>query len=315
MRLARTLSRSLLCITVAAVAALLPLNGTATAQQTDAWPGFRGPGGAGAVADRIDPNGLEPAVVWRAMVGIGYSGVTVIDGKAITMFEDGDQYMIAFDANSGDELWRRRTGDPYPGRDGSWNGPISTPAAHGNMVVALEPWGRLFALDTADGEPVWEVHLADDLGAPRPVYGFASSPLIVGDTVVVHGGPEAGTIIGLDMATGQVRWQAGGERVDAQVPVTLTLAGQDMVVAAGGEHVFGIDPASGEVLWEYTHEGRGYRGQGSLVPVGLSGDRIFLAHDDDASQVIGVSKGDDGYVAEQVWRCLLYTSPSPRDED
>lgn len=273
----------------------------ALAQSAGEWPGFRGRTGSGTVADRVDPEGLAPTVLWRAPVGIGYSGVTVADGKAITMFEDGDQYMVAFDADTGAELWRHRVDAPYPGRDGSWNGPISTPVARGNLVVGLTPWGRLFALDAADGEPVWEVHLTEDLGAPRPLYGFASSPLVVGDTLVVHGGPEAGSVLGLDVDTGEVRWRVGLEVVDAPSPVTLTLAGREMVVAAGVDNVFGIDAGSGEVLWQYAHEGRGYRGQGSLVPVGLGEDRIFLAHDNDASQVIGVRAEGDAMVAEQLW--------------
>jgi hypothetical protein len=110
-----------------------------------------------------------------------------------------------------------------------------------------------------------------------------------------------GTVLGFDVATGDVRWSVGREPVVAPSPVALVLAGTSMVVASGAEHVFGIDAGSGEVIWEYSHEGTGYRGQGSLVPVGLDGDRIFLAHDDDASQVIGIRPEGDGITAELVW--------------
>ena len=265
------------------------------------WPGFRGRTGSGVSAEALDPARLAPAVAWRAKVGSGFSGVSVAGGKAITMFEDGDQYVIAFDAATGEELWRRRIGESFPGRDGSWNGPVSTPVIHGDLVVALEPWGRLFALDTTDGRPVWSVDLAAEPGALRPAYGFGSSPLVVDDTLVVHGGGPRGTVFGFDVASGEARWAVGTEPVLAPSPVTLTLAGRSMVVASGQEHVFGIDPGSGEVLWEYAHEGAGYRGEGSLVPVGLDGGRIFLAHDDDASQVIGVRREGDGFAVERVW--------------
>jgi outer membrane protein assembly factor BamB len=202
------------CHEAVAVALLLAVATPVAAQQDD-WPGFRGRTGSGIVAGSLDIDGLSPTVVWRVQTGIGYSGVTVADGKAITMFEDDAQVMIAYDAASGEELWRQRIADAYPGRDGSWNGPIATPVAYGDLVIGFEPWGRLFALATADGSPVWSVHLADDLGAPRPIYGFASSPIVVGDTLVVHGGTEAGTVLGFDVATGELRWQVGTEGAEA----------------------------------------------------------------------------------------------------
>ncbi len=296
MRLASLPSCSVRClIALAAVACA----GPALAQ--DEWPGFRGRTGAGVASVSLDVDTLNPAVAWRVPAGIGYSGVTVVDGKAITMFEEGDQVMVAYDAESGTELWRTRVADPYPGRDGSWNGPIATPVAAGGLVVGLEPWGRLFALQVDSGEDAWSLHLADDLGAPRPVYGFGSNPLIVGDTVVVHGGPGAGALLGIDLATGEVRWTVGDEVVDAQSPVALTLAGSNMVVAAGSATVFGIEASTGAVVWEYEHGGDGYRGQGSLMPVGLADDQIFLAHSDNASQVIKVVAEGEEMSAEQIW--------------
>jgi outer membrane protein assembly factor BamB len=273
---------------------------TASAQQ-DEWPGFRGRTGAGTVAATLDTDGLAPTVLWRVEAGVGYSGVTVVDGKAITMFEDGVQVMVAYDAETGAEIWRTPVAESYPGRDGSWNGPIATPVAGRGLIVGFEPWGRLFALDVASGDLVWSVHIADDLGAPRPVYGFGSSPLLVGDTVVVHGGPVAGSVLGFDLGTGEQRWSVGTEGVDNPSPVALTLAGSNMVVATGMQTVYGIEAATGDVVWEYAHNGDGYRGAGSLVPVGLADDQIFLAHSDNESQVISVRADGEAMVAEQVW--------------
>lgn len=273
---------------------------SANAQETE-WPGFRGRTGDGTVAEALDTNGLSPSVVWRVDAGTGYSGVTVVDGKAITMFEDGVQVMVAYDADTGAEIWRTQVADAYPGRDGSWNGPIATPLAGGGLVIGFEPWGRLFALDVANGQVVWSVHIADDLGAPRPLYGFGSSPLLVGDTVVIHGGPGAGAVLGFDLGTGELRWSVGDEVIDNPSPVALTLAGTNMVVATGDETAFGIEAATGDLIWEYALEGDGGRGVGSLVPVGLDDDQIFLAHSNDASQVIRVRAEGEEMTAEQVW--------------
>jgi outer membrane protein assembly factor BamB len=285
---------------LAAAAAVVILGGPTSAADED-WPGFRGRTGSGVSAEVLDPSRLAPAVAWRATAGSGFSGVSVAGNRAITMFEDGDQYIAAFDTVTGEELWRRRIGGSFPGRDGSWDGPVSTPVIHGDLVVALEPRGRLFALHTTDGKPAWSVDLGARQGAFRPVYGFGSSPLVVDGTLVVHGGGPRGTVLGFDVASGEARWAVGTEPVLAPSPVVLKVAGRSMVVATGQEHVFGIDPGSGEVLWKYAHEGAGYRGEGSLVPVGLGGGRIFLAHDDDASQVIEVRRDGEGFAVERVW--------------
>ena len=103
-----------------AVVAVILLMAIATpvAAQQDDWPGFRGRTGSAIVADDLDVDGLSPTVVWRVETGIGYSGVAVADGKAITMFEDTEQVMVAYDAATGEQLWRTRMADGYPGRDG-----------------------------------------------------------------------------------------------------------------------------------------------------------------------------------------------------
>ena len=69
------------------------------------------------------------------------------------------------------------------------------------MVVGLEPWGGITALDVVDGEPMWSLHLVDDLGGRLPSYGFGSSPIVAADTVILNAGGAAGTVIGLASPT------------------------------------------------------------------------------------------------------------------
>jgi outer membrane protein assembly factor BamB len=265
------------------------------------WPGFRGATGSAVANIALDGSALAPEVVWRVSAGSGYSGVAVADGRVITMIEDGAQFMLALDAESGAELWRHRVADAYPGHDGSWDGPIGTPVIRDGVVVALEPWGRLVALDAVAGEPMWSVHLADDLGAPRPVYGFASSPTVVGDTLIINGGGAAGTVMAFDLRTGEQRWTVGTEPAAAQSPILMTLAGRDLVVAAGGRSVFAIEPADGTVVMQYAHGGASIRGSDSMVPVAAGIDRLFLTHSGDSSQAVAVGDSATGLVGEQLW--------------
>src|SRR5687767_1412607 len=73
------------------------------------WPGFRGPNYNGSTTDGnfgAKTQG-QLAVAWRGALGSGYSGITIAEGRAITMFSDGkNDVVVAFDAKSGKELWR-----------------------------------------------------------------------------------------------------------------------------------------------------------------------------------------------------------------
>ena len=225
---------------------------------TGDWPQFRGRNVDGIASDKVfdrsRPIGLE--LGWRARLGSGYSGVSVQNGLAVTMFDDGEFNVIAaFDALTGRERWRFPVSPTHLGRDGSYDGPISTPLIYDNLTIALGPFGRLVALDNQDGELVWSTDLVSDHEAVLPLYGFATSPIVENGTVVLQIGREGGAIAGFDPATGERRWIAGSDVVDYQNAVPVTRDGHRYVLASGHEAIMGVDPVSGDVLWRYEHGG------------------------------------------------------------
>lgn len=287
---ARFLGRS-----AALLAALLVITAPAAglgAQQSDtAWPGFRGPvaGGAVAATNLADADAVSLEIAWKRPIGSGYSGVSVSADLVVTMFADGDiDVLAAFDPRTGEELWRFPMGPTYPGQDGSFAGPMSTPLLVGNLVIGLSAWGRLVAVDRLDGEPVWSTQLTEEHGAVQPEYGFATSPLLHDGVLVLQIGAPDGAIAGFDPATGALLWKAGEDAIAYQSPVSMSVGGREQVVAAGMTELFGVDPASGEILWEFEHGGTGYLGAQSLVPVAAGVDRVFLAFKDESSAMIEI---------------------------
>ena len=146
------------------------------------WPNWRGPNHDGTVAapgqfcDRAF--GLE--IVWKKLIGSGYSGMTVAQGRLLTMFADGESDLLAaFNAHTGSELWRFRMGAMYPGHDGGHDGPLSTPVADPDTVYALGADGRLVAVGLDDGSARWSVNLVEKLRASVPFWGFTTTPLRV----------------------------------------------------------------------------------------------------------------------------------------
>ena len=76
-------------------------------------------------------------------------------------------------------------------------------AFHGGRVYTFGATGILNALDAGTGAVVWSRNVAADTGRDVPEWGFASSPLVVDDAVIVA---AAGTLAGYDRATGNRRW-------------------------------------------------------------------------------------------------------------
>ncbi|HYH47047.1 MAG TPA: PQQ-binding-like beta-propeller repeat protein, partial [Thermoanaerobaculia bacterium] len=191
---------------------LLAGAGPAGAGDTPAsdWPGLWGPHRDARVAGplRAEP-GMQLVEAWRRPLGKGYSEVAATAGRGYTMYSDGEvDHLLAFEVASGKEVWRARMAATYRGH-GSDDGPISTPVIADGRVFALDPWGVLFAFDAAAGRELWRRDLKADLGAVPPFWGFATSPLPLGKTLVVQaGGAERNNLVALDPATGKEIWVA-----------------------------------------------------------------------------------------------------------
>lgn len=303
-----TRTRIVLALFITAIAVSTALAGSD-------WAGFRGPLGTGETADLPPGDGaLALKVMWKRTLGSAYAGISIAGDTLVVAGAEGERdYIFALDPATGKERWRYDLAPAYRGHDGSHDGVISTPAIAGGRVFALSPTGQLAAIDVKTGKGLWRVHLVDDLGSEAPYYGFGSSPLVVGKTMVVQIGGEAGSVAGFDVETGEVRWRAVKDEIATQSPMPAVLAGRQQVVVLGSTKVAGLDPADGTVLWEMEHEGgRGYNAFSSPVP--LQGDRIFLQHGGDSTGVVGVAVKDDLLVPEMQgtsrWLSKSYSPPA-----
>lgn len=284
--------------------ALLCLGGSAMA--ADEWGTFRGPRGNGQAIDPLPPGdgvvGLDLA--WKRPLGSGYSGISVSGEVLVTAFAAEDaEYVVALGVETGEEIWRHELGPRYEGQDGSYDGPIGTPAIAGGRVFALDPSGRMVALDLADGTELWTVHLVDDLGSERPYYGFAGSPLVVGDTVVLQIGGEAGAVAGFAVDSGELRWRSLADGVAAQSPILAEIGGRRQVLVMGQEKLAGLDPTDGSVLWQLDHGGEGL-GTATQSPVPLGGRRFLAKYDTPSTGVFELEEVDGTWKANR-----LATSP------
>lgn len=299
-----------------AVLVLLAAFLSAAGARAGDWPGWRGArqDSTASANGRLQlPAGQRLKVAWRSPLGPGYSSVSVAGGRAVTLFSDGtSDYVAAFDSKSGQELWRQRIADTFVGVDGAHNGPRSTPYIDGDRVVALGPKGHLLMLDTADGRLVWSVHLADDLGGKAPDYGVASSPAVEGDVVLVATGNEEGGFSGLRREDGKLLWTTGAAVVQYQSPLVVDLDGGRQLLAAARGHLWGLDPATGEKLWGYEHDG----GSGRTNPIVIPPWSLVFDHTGTDATRLRLAKDDGKWTPEEVWQSMAfsaYTAPVHHD--
>ncbi|MEM6703022.1 MAG: PQQ-binding-like beta-propeller repeat protein [Acidobacteriota bacterium] len=275
----------------------------AVANDADAWAKFRGPAATGDAPVADLPSGeYGLSVRWTADIGSGYSNVSYADGRVFTLFtRDANDVMAAFDAENGEELWSYTFGPKYVGHDGSEDGPLSTPTIVGDVVFAVSAQGQAVALSVETGERVWGYDL-DEQNSNVPHYGYTTSPLVSGDTVILATGGEGHAITGLDRFTGEPKWGVGDDTVHYQTPSLVTLGGREVLVAVTDQYLYGIEPASGDLLWDFRHsEGQQLETEAHIVPI--DGDRF----------VVGFGRGARMYSAtasgvEEVWASRAFSS-------
>ncbi|NIR52479.1 PQQ-binding-like beta-propeller repeat protein [candidate division KSB1 bacterium] len=270
------------------------------------WPRWRGNNFDGIVSGTgVIKSGenYRLKIVWKKPLGSGCSSVSVADDRAVTMFSDGTfDDVIAFDAQSGVEIWRFKIDSTYKGHDGSYGGPISTPLISGNKVYGIGPKGQLFALDVKTGKEIWSSHLENDHDARVPFYGFATSPVVDSDVLIVEtGGKNENAIAGFDKDTGERLWATGTDIISYQSPIRLNIHGQNQVLCVGDRYLCGLEPKSGRMLWEYSHKGGGNYGSKSMNPVIVGDNRLFLKHSGRGAILVEINKKDDEFIAEEVW--------------
>ena len=235
-----------------ALLAALPL---AAAVNESAWNCFRGPS-YGVAAWTNAPlmwDGKSGAgVLWKTPLTMSCASSPVLWDKFIFLTEAdlAERAVLAFDADSGKQLWRRVVADggktPKPTtQDGGLAFP--TPVCDARGVYALFGTGDLAAF-AHDGTPKWQLFIR------RPVigYGFASSLCLVGDLLFVQFDDHSGgALIAVDSATGKIKWQRERSRgASWTTPIVIPGAnGKPLVVISSTGSITAFD-LDGNIVWD-----------------------------------------------------------------
>ena len=218
------------------------------------WPGFRGPARDGVIPRvriETDWSVSPPVQLWRQPIGPGWSSFAVSGDLIYTQEQRGENEVVScYRLATGEAVWRHSDAVRFYESNGG-AGPRGTPAVQGDRVYSLGATGIMNALDAVSGALVWSRNAASDTGKEIPGWGLTSSPLVVGDVVIVA---VAGQLIAYDAATGAERWigEAGGGGYSS--PHLATIGGVPQVLLVRGARTISVAPADGTLLWEHSWE-------------------------------------------------------------
>jgi outer membrane protein assembly factor BamB len=235
------------------------------------WPCFRGPNHNG-ISEETEWSHKrltgEPEIAWEVLLGNGYSSLTIQGNHLYTVaHQGGNDTVYCLDINDGRIVWEYS----YTCESGQYAGPRSTPTADGKSIYIMSREGRVFCLDAASGEVVWRKYV-NMIETSVPYYGFASSPYIKEDYVIVncrlHGAVYNKT-------SGEPVWESPAGVCGYASPVLYQSQGQDNVLFFGASALYAVELESGRLLWEYEWPTEG--GLNIADPLVIENNKVFIS--------------------------------------
>ncbi len=213
------------------------------------WPNWRGPEYTGVSTEAdwsVQWPTTGPRELWEAEVGIGFSSVTVAAGRAYTMGNRDDQDVVTcLDAQTGQILWTHRHAEPrkanlYQG------GPNATPTIANGKVFTLSKEGKVFCFQADTGAVVWRRDIRTEYQVKKPMWGFTSSPLVLGDKVYLNAGAAG---MALRIRDGALVWQNGSGPAGYASLVPYGQQADTPLIVFSGTEVAAVSSGTGEILW------------------------------------------------------------------
>ena len=122
----------------------------------------------------------------------------------------------------------------------------STVATNGEVVCAIFATGDVICADM-EGKRLW----AKNIGLPDNHYGYASSPVMYGNTLIIqYQNNSNAQILALNAKTGATVWsKKGNDKISWSSPIIATLGGKSALVVMGNPAITAYNPNNGAEMW------------------------------------------------------------------
>ena len=169
------------------------------------WPQGLGPYHAGVALEEVAVKAWPssgPEKQWSHELGMGYG--PVVSGDHVVIFhriENAERLEACID--TGKVVWSHDFKAFYKGGYNADQGPRSTPVIAGGNVYVYGAAGDLHAVKLETGKVLWSRALNDDYQAPDGYFGAGSSPIVLGERLLVNVGADNAGIVAVDTKTGK----------------------------------------------------------------------------------------------------------------
>jgi len=268
------------------------------------WPDWRGENrdatwNEKGIVEQFPAAEMSPE--WTVSIGPGYTGPTVANGKVYLMDRQEDpeemERVLCFDAETGNQVWQYSYECIYSGI-GYQAGPRASVVINDGKAYSLGSMGHLYCFDAETGTVIWKKELNEEYKIDMPIWGIASTPLIVDEKIIVHAsGADNACVMAFNKNTGEEIWQNLDDRAGYSAPILIEKNGTRVVVNWTEHSLSGMNPETGEIYWRFPWE----TGSGMSIstPV-LYNDYIFVSAFYSGSLLVDL--GDDYTTMEKVWQ-------------
>ncbi len=262
------------------------------------WPTFLGPTGDGKSQETaldLDWPAEGPAIHWQVPLGVSYSGPSISRGRLFHFDRhDDEDRLFCRVAETGKQLWSVSYPTSYSDMLGYNNGPRCSPVVDGARVYTFSAEGFLRCARAIDGELLWEVDTANKFGVVKNFFGVGSTPLVVGDNLIVNVGgsppnapadvyaargvvPANGTgVVAFNKFSGEVVWKCADELASYASPVAANIDSRPwcFVFASGG--LVALNPLTGKIDFDYPWRANLLESVNASSPV-VIGNEVFIS--------------------------------------
>ena len=284
-----------------------------SSQALEKWPRFRGNNGDGYDSCTIPSSWQKSSYRWSLPLSDQGHGSPSVWGNRVFINSSTDQgrtrKILCVNATTGKEEWIQS----YPAQTHKTHRfnsfASSTPALDASHVYSV--WGHdtqlMVTAHNHNGKLIWE----RDLGGVKGGHGFAVSPIVFEDLLIVPNDQEkgGGAHYGLDCKTGKIHWQIprASKRLTYSTPCVFTSAkGKHELIFTNWWLGFtSLEPQTGKQLWELSVFGRPHSERAISSPI-VAGDLVlgvcgFTTLDKHLVAIRPASVSKTGK-AEEVWR-------------
>ncbi|MEN6425744.1 MAG: PhnD/SsuA/transferrin family substrate-binding protein [Phycisphaerales bacterium] len=248
------------------------------------WTDWRGPGRDGISEDVPRTLPTQARFLWkRGLTGDGLSGVCATATHVLVADKSAERdqdIWRCLDAETGRELWT--VAYPTPKQMEFTNAPRAAPVIHGGFAYLLGAFGDLHCVSIEGRRIVWRRNIVKEFNAKLPTWGMCSTPLVVGDLLIVNPGVPEASLAGLGLYTGETVWQTPGEPSGYGSLILGTFGSVRQIVGHDATSLGGWDPNTGRRLWTLLPTKKG--DFNVPTPVNIDG-RLLIATENNGARL------------------------------